>query len=185
LSNENDTAWIETLGTGDDRAYKALFERFFSPLCSFAARYLEGNDGVEDMVQEVLFECWHRRSRFDTLVALKTYLYRGTRNKCLDALKHRRVRERYLTRQSLEEQSEFFLHQVLEEEVYTLLKEAIDSLPEPTRAIYNLTLLGHDNPTIASLLGLSLDAVKSRKKRGNQLLREKLKNMFILLLPLI
>lgn len=76
----------------------------------------------------------------------------------------------------------FFLNQILEEEVYLILKEALDTLPEQTRQIYDLSLLGHDNQEIASLLGLTLDAVKARKKRGKQLLQEKLKNLIYLLI---
>jgi RNA polymerase sigma-70 factor (ECF subfamily) len=182
---ENETGWLNDLGNGDAGVYSALFERLFYSLCSFAGKYLEPNEDPADVVQDVFFEFWLKKPRFETEIALKTYLYRSVRNKCLDIVKHHRVRAKYHSTQALEEQTEFFLQQILEEEVYTLLKEAIDSLPDLTREVYNLALLGYDNQRIAEILGITPDAVKARKKRGKVILQEKLKNLFSLLLLLI
>lgn len=79
----------------------------------------------------------------------------------------------------------FFLNQILEEEVYTLLKEAIDSLPGQMKRVYELALLGHSNEEIAKILSISVDAVKALKKRGKKILQEKLKYLIYLLLPFI
>ena len=71
------------------------------------------------------------------------------------------------------EEYDFFLNQILEEEVYTLLKEAIDSLPGQMKRVYELALLGHSNEEIAKILSISVDAVKALKKRGKKILQEK------------
>jgi RNA polymerase sigma-70 factor (ECF subfamily) len=182
----SERAWLDALERRDNEAYRLLFERYFHALCSFAGKYLvTSREAPADAVQDVLFEFWLKRPRVETILALKTYLYRGVRNRCLDALKHDRVQEKYQSRQSLEEQSSFFLQQVLEEEVYAHLKEAIDALPDATREVYNLVLLGYDNPRIAAMLGITMDAVKARRKRGKEILKEKLKHLFALLLPLL
>ncbi|MDR0544429.1 MAG: sigma-70 family RNA polymerase sigma factor [Odoribacteraceae bacterium] len=184
--NVNEKEWLDALAARDNEAYRRLFERFFPALCSFAGKYLDAlREEPADVVQDVLFEFWVKRPVVETEIALKTYLYRSVRNKCLDALKHDRAREKYRSRQALEEQSDFFLQQVLEEEVYARLKESIDALPDVTRDVYNLVLLGYDNQQIADMLGLTTDAVKARKRRGKELLKEKLKHLFSLLLPLL
>lgn len=173
--------WLELLYKGDDGAYKVLFDKYFFSLSSFAAKYLEEKETAEDIVQDVLYDFWVDRRRFDSVLALKSYLYQIVRNRCLNVMKHRKVEARYFTEENLKSDSEFFLNQMLEEEVYLLLKEAIETLPGQTQQVYELTLLGHDNQEIADILGITLDAVKARKKRGKQILQDKLKNLLYLM----
>lgn len=172
--------WLPALYNGEQWAYKVLFDRYFYALSSFAAKYLEAEEPAEDVVQDVLYEFWVDRRRFDNTTALKSYLYQVVRNRCLNVLKHQKVEEKYLTKQQLKEESDFFLNQILEEEVYVQLKKAIEELPGQTCDIYELTLLGHDNQEIADMLGLTLDAVKARKQRGKQILQDKLKHLVYL-----
>ena len=181
MQAEAEVLWLNGLLKGHDKAYEELYSNYFFPLSSFAAKFLENKEVAEEVVQDLIFEFWLKRPSFDNVVALKTYFYRSVRNRCLDILKHNKVEEKYLKEQSLKEQSDFFLHAILEEEVYLSLREAIDELPETMREVYNLALLGYDNSTIAQTLKITLDAVKSCKKRGKALLKIRLKNLFCLL----
>lgn len=140
---------------------------------------------AEDVVQDTLYEFWLKKIQCTTYLELKTYLYRTVRNKCLNILKHKQVKEKYIVESSQKEEYDFFLNQILEEEVYTLLKEAIDSLPGQMKRVYELALLGHSNEEIAKILSISVDAVKALKKRGKKILQEKLKYLIYFLLPFI
>lgn len=177
---KNQEKWLEALYKGEEQAYKVLFDEYFYALSSFATKYLGEKEAAEDLVQEVLCDLWLHRQRFGNIISLKSYLYQIVRNRCLNVLKHQKVETRYFAEQTYKTESEFFLNQILEEEIYRSLKEALDSLPEQTRQIYDLTLLGHSNQEIADLLDLTLDAVKARKRRGKQLLQDKMKNLIFL-----
>lgn len=172
--------WLEELRIGKESAYKALFEKYYFQLSSFACKYVEDQDTAEDIVQDVLYEFWLKKQSFETIISFKSYLYSAVRNRCLDVLRHRKVEIKYLAESTYNEETEFFLNQILEEELYVLLKDAIEALPQQTRDVYELALLGHDNTEIAGHLGLTADAVKSHKKRGKKLLQEKLKNLIYL-----
>lgn len=185
MEKEKETIWLGLLHKGEEQAYKELFDKFYYPLSSFACKYLEEKEMAEDIVQDVLYNFWLNKLHFETFLELKSYLYKIVRNKCLDMLKHQRVKAKYLTEQTYKEQSEFFLNQILEEEVYTLLKQAVNVLPEQTRKVYELSLLGHDNQQISEILAITLDAVKAQKKRGKKILQEKLKNLLYLLMPFL
>lgn len=171
--------WLQQLEKGEDNAYRELFRLFYARLAGFACRMVEEQVVAEDIVQDVLYELWTKKLHFENHLALKAYLYRMVRSRCLDILKHRKVEEKYFQEQRYKEDSEFFLHQILEDEVYALLKEAVEALPLQVRKVFELVLNGHDNAEIAHLLHLSIDAVKSHKKRGKKILQEKLRGMVL------
>ncbi|MEO4994211.1 RNA polymerase sigma factor, partial [Bacteroides xylanisolvens] len=59
--------------------------------------------------------------------------------------------------------------------VFRLLFKQIDKLPERCREIFLLHLEGNDNETIAKKLSLSIETVKTQKKRAMKTLRDNLK----------
>lgn len=176
--------WLEKLEQGEEEAFRVLFETFYARLGSFACRFVDEQVVAEDIVQDILYDLWMKKLHFENLWALKSYLYNMVRNRCLDILKHRKVEEKYLREQRNHENSESFLLQLLEDEVYILLKEAIQTLPSQTAKVFELILDGLDNTEISAKLNLSLDAVKSHKKRGKKLLQEKLKRMILFICSL-
>ena len=176
--------WLEKLEKGEEEAFRVLFETFYARLGSFACRFVDEQVVAEDIVQDILYDLWMKKLHFENLWALKSYLYNMVRNRCLDILKHRKVEEKYLREQRNHENSESFLLQLLEDEVYILLKEAIQTLPSQTAKVFELILDGLDNTEISAKLNLSLDAVKSHKKRGKKLLQEKLKRMILFICSL-
>lgn len=171
----NEQLWLEQLEKGENDAFRVLFDKFYAKLGIFACKYTGEQVIAEDIAQEVLYELWLKKLHFENIWALKVYLYNMARNRCLDILKHRKVEEKYLTEQSYKENSEFFLHRIMEEEIYALLEKAISALPIQTGKVFELYLSGHSNDEIAEILHLSADAVKAHKKRGKKILQEKMK----------
>lgn len=184
MAGSEDQKLIEQLNAASEEAYKLLFDRYFYSLSSFTNHYLEDANTSEDVVQDVFFNFWLQKKKFQDIVALKTYLYRSARNKALDLIKHNKVHTRFLTAYSAKEDSDYFIHRLLEEEVYLELRKAVDELPPQTRQVYDLVLLGYDNRQVAQMLDTTVDSVKSHRKRGKQLIREKLKNMMQIVMPL-
>ena len=78
--------------------------------------------------------------------------------------------------------AEFLYERIIEEEVYLALKQAIDILPPKIRTIFYLILERKTNAEIASLLGITEEAVKAYRKRGMKMLRIRLSNFWILAL---
>lgn len=175
LETVSDCKWLEGLSTGREDAYKLLFSRYYAVLGVFAYRYLNDRSLCEDAVHDVLLELFQTKERFNTIVALKTYLYNAVRNRCVDILRHDKVKARYAEQIVSEKENAFCYSQILEAESYLLLKKAIAELPEQTRIVYDLVIQGYNNSEISRKMGLTEDAVKAHKKRGKKLLRDKLK----------
>lgn len=175
METVSDCKWLESLSRGREDAYKLLFSRYYSVLGVFAYRYLNDRDLCEDAVHDVFLELFQTQKKFNTTIALKTWLYNAVRNRCVDILRHDKVKARYAEQMASEQENAFCYSQILEAESYLLLKKAIAELPGQTRMVYDLVLQGYNNSEISQKMGLTEDAVKAHKKRGKKLLRDKLK----------
>lgn len=181
MASTDENIWLRQLAKGDEYAYRVLFDRYYDVLNNFACKYVDDTAVSEDIVQDVFYNLWEKRESYRDIASLKSYLYSSVKNKCLNHLKHIEVKNKYLDSEKKKHSDEFFLNQILEEEVYQILRDAIKTLPEQTRMVYELSLLGYTNPEIAEKLDLSDDSVKSHKKRGKKFLKERLQNLVWLL----
>lgn len=148
------------------------------PLVLFAGNYIHNQDAAKDLVQDVFYALIESNEKFTTIENLKVYLYSAVKNRCLKYLRHEEVKERYINYMSLTEQQEAFYHdRILEEEVFSLLNQAIQQLPEQCKKVFLLALEGKNNTEIADLMGIGLETVKSHKKTGKKFLYTKLKGV--------
>lgn len=184
MEEQEDSRWLDHLRGGDNDAFKLLFERYYAALCAFATGYVEDSDSAEDIVQDVFFKLYTDKVVFDSVVALKSYLYTAVKNQSLNYLKHQRIKQEYLVSREEKEQTTFFFNRIVEQELVMLVTEAMTELPEQTRKVMELVMEGKENPEIAEELGVTIDSVKSHKKRGRQFLKSRLGEIMSLLILL-
>ena len=174
-------AWIEQLCKGDELAYKVLFDEYYQILAHFAMKFLHDKEACEDIVHDAILDLYSSKRVFTNINSLKSFLYLSIKNRSINYLRHKKAEENYLHDVSVIHGEEFFLDAIIEEEVYFLMHKAINELPDQIQTIYELSLKGKSNEEIARVLNLSLDSVKSYKKRGKQILKEKLKGLICFL----
>lgn len=85
--------WLKLLVEGDEKAYKRLFDLYYSSLVMFAAKYLRDTDLAEDLVQDVIYDFWKQRQHLSELSSLKSWLYISVRNRCINYLEHDKVKK--------------------------------------------------------------------------------------------
>lgn len=174
----SETLWLNNLSRDHKSGIRSLFERYYVPLVLFAGNYIHNQDAAKDLVQDVFYALIESNEKFTTIENLKVYLYSAVKNRCLKYLRHEEVKERYINYMSLTEQQEAFYHdRILEEEVFSLLNQAIQQLPEQCKKVFLLALEGKNNTEIADLMGIGLETVKSHKKTGKKFLYTKLKGV--------
>ena len=86
---------LEHLAKEDDMAYTILYEQFYVPMVLFAGKYIRDEEAAKDVVQEFFISMLGQKKRFENMIALKVYLYNSVKNRCLNYLRHERVREEY------------------------------------------------------------------------------------------
>ncbi|WP_461633913.1 RNA polymerase sigma-70 factor [Labilibaculum euxinus] len=170
---------IIIIDNNESLSYNSLFNEMYAGLCLFSERFLMVSSEGEDLVQEVFVKLWAKFDDFDSLNAIKAYLYQATRNACLNSIRHEKVKRKYETEQVHQVESEtYFLKQVVEEETSRIIANSIDELPPQCKKILQLSMQGLKNQEIAEDLGISVNSVKTQKSIAYKTLRSKLQNIF-------
>lgn len=151
---------------------KEIYNEYHVSLLTFAKNYVTREDVAQDLVQEVFIRLWEKDCDFPSEVALRSYLFASIKNLSLDYLKHLDVETRYAETYIAETSHKEVLDKQFDKEVMDLLFEKIDCLPERCREIFLLYLDGLSSIEIANKLSLSIDTVRTQKKRAMKYLRE-------------
>jgi RNA polymerase sigma-70 factor (ECF subfamily) len=175
---------IRHLREGRDEAFKVIFDRYYRPLTLFALKYTGDLEEAKEVVQDFFVRFWSRREEVTIRFSLKTYLYAGVRNACLNVLASSRAAQRRLRDYTVPELShDNALELMLVAEQEDLLMQAIDRLPEKCRQIFYLSRMDKlSNQAIADQLQLSLKTVEGQITIALKRLREILISMLWLLI---
>lgn len=174
--NRSSEQIIKSLNNKEEIAWKYLYDVYYASLCHYACRFVGEWKNEEDIVQEVFVKLWEGKGYFENTRALSTYLFRSVHNACLYFL--RGLKEESLEKVELAAIPEFDSinneQLLLEEEYYRQLFQALKGLPAQRRRMVELTLQGKTNETIAAELGVSVNTVKTLKRKAYAQLREML-----------
>lgn len=183
---------VEKLKERESRAFERLISEHGSKMYRIASKMV-GVQEAEEVMQDTLLVVLQKIHAFDGQSAIGTWIYRIAVNNCLMRLRSRsRSPEELLdpARPEFTEKGEFANKiadwgmppedAVLRQEVLTLLHKSIDLLSESYRVVYLLAEIeGLSHPEIASILDLTVGAVKTRLHRARLFLREALQEYFI------
>lgn len=166
---------------GDPGGLEAIFRAFAVPLAAFAYRYVRSRDTAAELVQDVFYRIWRSRAAWHIEGSLQAYLYRATRNRVLDYLKHERIERRWAER-SLAQRGQTRSQSLpaADEAVETAdlvarLERALEELPERRRQVFLLRWKeGKSYDQIARLLGVSTKTVENQMTHALRALRRRL-----------
>lgn len=170
---------IDAINELDERTFHQIYCAYFRVLVAYAMQITEENEISQDIVQDVFSTLWERKIAFMTPSSFKAYLYNSVRNAALDYIRHQHVKDNYAERIATEnpvyesngeEPTDVFN----QEEIYRQLFKAIDELPARCREVFLQYMKGKKNEEIAEALHISIETVKTQKKRGLTALRKKL-----------
>lgn len=176
--------FLEELNKQSSKAYQQLYKDYYRVLVLYAQNFLSTQESAEDIVQQLFITMWEKQTKFLSLPSLRVYLYNAVRNASLNYLKRENVEARYIE-QLVNTFHEFTDEEdTLEEELYQLLYQTIDKLPNRCRAVFLLHMEGKRNDEIAEALEISVGTVKTQKKRAMRFIREQMGIYFHFLLAL-
>lgn len=157
---------------------ETLFRRYYARLCHFAFLYLKEEKAAEDVVQDAFVAFWKNRDAIsDHPVAIKNYFYTAIRNACLNIYKHAQVQAKFQERyQPQLSEDPMFLESLIKAEVMEKIRSVVENLPQGCAQVFRMGYLeGLSNTEIAQDLGISINTVKTQKRRALLALRTHLR----------
>jgi RNA polymerase sigma-70 factor (ECF subfamily) len=159
----SDTELLAQIKDNDHFAFDVLFERYWKKLYQTALARLSDEDVAKDIVQEIFIRIWKRRERLEIQTSLENYLQSAVRLRVISHYRSKKVNElqlqNALERVNLLEDSIHSLTDYLELE--KTLQEAVESMPEMLKKVYQLRSDNHSVKAIAGQLGLADQTVKN------------------------
>lgn len=172
----DDRALFDRLRAGDQSAFDAIFREWYAPLVRLSFGLLRDKAAAEDVVQDVMLELWRRREELALETSAKAYLYRSTRNRSLNHLRHAKVQREKAPYIALDDERPASAPtELIAEEIDAAVKEAVASLPPRTREVFEMSRVhGLKYSEIAEALEISVKAVEGNMARALRILRERL-----------
>lgn len=181
LKYQDENNLARALQRGDVAAFDIVFRRWYEPLCHYACRLADGDmDEAEDLVQQAFVKLWEQHARLEVSWSLKSYLYKTVHNACLNRLRSRNVRSKYLDFNAQQLDTMHTLPDDTSPELLERFQRAMDSLPPQCRHIFELsrfeTLKYRE---IADQLGISIKTVETQMGKALRVMRTQLADYLV------
>ena len=165
---------FKRLQNGDEKAFSALFDGYYSALCLFAEKYLHDMDLSRSLVQQVFIDLWMKREKISISTSAKSYLYTSVKNRCIDVLRKEKVTTSLS--ETVENLNQIPFRNLVEEaELTDRINASINQLPEKCREIFLLCRFeGLKYSEIAEKLGISVKTVEMQMGIALKKLRDSL-----------
>lgn len=173
----NDLLLIEGLRRRDKVVFDYIFNYYYSSLCAFSMQYINDRNEVEDLVQDFFVSLWIEAPNLQIRSSLKSYLFAGVKNRCLDFQKHQKVSEKYRAYIlfSAENGDNTTDHYFAESELRQAIQKSLEKLSPRCREIFELSRLkGLSNQEISEQLGISKRTVELQISNSLKILKKEL-----------
>lgn len=184
MTLHNERKLINQLTQGSEKAFKIIFDRYYTLLCAIACHYV--NDRSESILiaEDALLSLWEKRDELQDLRSLKAYLLITTRNRSIDYLRTSHT-ETWVGIDDINPNcftsDDVLFEQYLATELELHIHQAINQLPLETRQVFLLSRNdGLSYTEIADRLHISVNTVKYHMKQALAMLRKSLREYLAL-----
>jgi RNA polymerase sigma-70 factor (ECF subfamily) len=160
---------VRAAQAGDTAAFETLVRRHADAVYGHALRFFADPQAAEDAVQEVFLKVYRSLGTFQGDSAFPTWLYRVTRNVCLDMFRSGKRRPVPIDPIDIPEKASGDIADPVV--AAAALDEAVAALPPEERDAFNaIALFDLDYREAARTLGVPVGTVKSRVFRARRTL---------------
>lgn len=186
----DEAALVARARAGDDDAFSQLITQYDRKIYRLAKHITESDEDAEDVLQETFLKAYGHLEGFQGNSKFYTWLVRIAVNEALMKLRKRKSSRTVSLDEPVENGDEPVVREIAvwegnpeqrysSEELRQILDNAISNLKPSFRAVFVLRDVEElSTEETASLLNLSVPAVKSRLLRARLELRERLTRMF-------
>lgn len=172
----------EKIATGDQNAFRQLFNLYCKKLTQFAFAIVKSNDAAREIVDEVFIKIWKNRASATAIQNLTVYLYTATKNTSLNYLSAK-------AKENIVDSFDFFSVQfsddqcpekkLITSELLKKINAAIDGLPPRCKMVFKLVREdGLSYKEVASILNISVKTVDAQMVIAVRQVSEKVQTDF-------
>jgi RNA polymerase sigma-70 factor (ECF subfamily) len=167
------------ISLGNLQAFEKLFREYYQMLCRYAVRLVDDADTAEEIIQDLFYTLWEKRTELKINTSVKSYLFSAAHNRCLKFIQHHAVEQKYRN-YFLKNGSEIDSEpndSVNVAEIQQIINQTLDNLPERCSRIFRLNRFeGLKYFEIAEKLSISVKTVEANMGKALRVLRRNLKD---------
>ncbi len=166
----DEASLVEAAKGGDEAAFEALMRAHASAVYAHGLRFFGESSTADDVVQEVFIKVYRSLPTYDGRARFSTWLFRVTRNVCLDMLRKGTRRPvpvdpiDLVASRDQGDHAQFVVDTIAIEEAMRALQ------PEDREALGAVTIFGLSYQEAAESLSIPVGTVKSRVFRARRTL---------------
>lgn len=178
MINENKIR--EACTSNRERGFKMLMDAFQEPIYNYIRRLVVSHEDAEDVLQEVFIRVFRHLEQFRNESSLSTWIYRIATNESLRLLNGRKeegniaseeVREELISKLQASDYIDY------ENELVVTFQEAILTLPERQRLVFNLRYYDElEYEEIARILDSKVETLKVNYHYAKEKIKEYILN---------
>ncbi len=153
----------------DNEIFDVLHVLYFQKLFCVAHSYVSSREDAEEIIQDVFVKLWKRQGEIHSISNIGGYLYKMTRNSCLDFLRSKKdqlaigtnmlQQQNLLNFYALSNDTASF---IIEKELQAQIEEGTKRLPEKCRLVFMKSRMeGLKHKEIADNLDISTKTVEN------------------------
>lgn len=159
----NEQELLHGLQQGSEEAFTCLYKHYSVPLYYNILSLVKDENTAEELVQDVFFKIWKRKSTIDITKSFSGYLFVTARNQVYDFFQQlnrdQALRSRIMSFAS--ESYDYIEQSIFAKENADLLRKAMDTLPPQRRRAFELCKLeGLSYRQASEEMGISLSTIK-------------------------
>jgi len=181
-SSLSDNELAALLKEGDERAFTAIYDRYFWLLHAHAYKWMRNREDTKDIIHELFSNLWSKKDTLNLGDKLAAYLYASVKNRIFNQLAKNKYAVRYSDKlEDFVEDGECITdHLVRERILMEIIEAGIAEMPRKMRQVFEMSRkqqLTHKE--IAERLEISKDTVRKHIQHGLKILRPKLEMIIV------
>jgi RNA polymerase sigma-70 factor (ECF subfamily) len=186
-SRKEDSLLIQQALTGDQKAFRKLRLKYYTPIFKLISRMIRSREEVEDLTQEAFIKAFTSLASFNEEYSFSTWLYKIATNNAIDYVRKRKLQTFSINKPIESEESDYSFElqdtepepdqELIAIQRKKMLDDAMESLPGKYRQVILMRHVDEkEYQEIAKTLKLPLGTVKAHIFRARELLYKQLRD---------
>lgn len=180
METKEDVQLIHDILSGDDDAFSTLVQKYQRSVHALAWRKISDFHYAEEITQDTFLQAYKKLSTLKNPHQFAGWLYVIANRLCINWLQRNKSAMQSLERTSVRKIDQLTYERYVSEEReseaterrYEIVEELLERLPESERTVMTLYYLGEMTAKeIGNFLGVSVNTIKSRLRRGRERLQ--------------